>query len=135
MRGPVTTAAWIAALTCAAAVALAWAMGPLRWLSGLTSAVSIFVLIPWVMSTCIGAVCLVAAAFVVATSAVALPWRRSGAGSLLRELAALPCHIVPGYYRALGRVRSPRVWGFAAGIVAAAVVLAICVINGWAPPA
>ena len=97
---------------------------PGPWLSWLWTAIGVFVLLPWVISVCLALVCSVAAGVVVTASVLASPWRSSGAGDLLADLARLPASIPPSYYWILSSVRSPRVWGFTSGVGLAALSLA-----------
>jgi hypothetical protein len=123
------------ATTCGL-LGLALGLDPVKGLSHLASAVVVFVAIPWVIASCLGAVCVPLCGFAVA---VAVPvklvtlGRPTGASGLIREALALPCAVVPGYYRVLFAVRSPIAWGFALGAVAATVLLAVAVVAGFVP--
>lgn len=61
-------------------------------------------------------------------AALALPaWLRrrpTGLGALLAALWALPAGILPGYWRALRRVRHPWLWGAVAGFLSGVVLFA-----------
>jgi hypothetical protein len=81
------------------------------------------------------ALALVAATLSAVLTGIALPWilcrRRTGLKSLLADCWCLPASILPGYWRALRRVRRPALWGCLAGFVAG--IGAFVAVHGFRP--
>ncbi len=107
----------------AAMTTLALSRDPAGWCSFLIGCITIFVFVPVVMAA---ALTLVSACLAVVLLALAVVFGRgqpTGVGEVIAELMAISSPIVPTYYRMLARVRSPVVWGVAAGLVGTTVRL------------
>ena len=98
---------------------------PNRWCSFLLGAVAIFVFIPFVMAAAISVVSGLLAAILLSIAIVFGRGRPTGVGDVLRELATIGPPIVPGYFRVLSTVRSPRLWGCVTGAITATAHLLI----------
>lgn len=117
--------------TLAAWVVLAHGVAgdPRRVVSFLMLAVAVFLFLPAAMSAAMCAVVTVPIAVLgpIAAGARVVTGRPTGFRDLIAEFLGLGLAVVPGYVRALGKVRSPGLWGSAAGSVAALPVLAATV--------
>ena len=103
------------------AVAYGVAADPRRALGFLTLCAVVFAFLPLVMAAAMASVAAVLFAVLspVATIARVLTGRPTGFGPLLGGYLAASFAVVPGYVRALQKIRSLRIWGFVMGSYAA----------------
>lgn len=114
---PSTVAALCFWFACAHGVA----DDPRRTVGALTLGCAVFAFLPAVMAVAMGTVAAVPCAILGPIALVARAWtgRPTGFADLARGMAGTALAVVPGYVRALAKVRSARVWGFVVGSYAA----------------
>lgn len=108
---------------------------PHWWCTVLLQSYALFFLLPALMASTILSVCLPLCA-VIGLIGLLFAWGRpSGAGALIGEVLAIPAAVVPGYVRALKRVRSPHVWGgLIGGLVGTITLLAWLIAQSGGAP-
>lgn len=110
---PSTTVALCFWFACAHGVA----DDPRRTVGLLTLGCAVFAFLPVVMACAMGIVAAVPCMLLGPIALAARAWtgRPTGFADLARGMADTALAVVPGYVRALAKVRSARVWGFVAG--------------------
>jgi hypothetical protein len=103
------------------AVAHGVAEDPRRTVGFLTLCCAVFAFLPAVMAAAMAVVATIPCLLLGPIALVTRLWtgRPTGFGDLAQGVFETALAVVPGYARALGKIRSPRVWGFVLGSYAA----------------